>query len=62
MVTKGLSGYFYSLQQIETQCESTECRTQVTLMHAHMPPNDSEYGHEVGLRRERCQQGSTNKI
>lgn len=52
MVTKDLGGYFYRLQQIETQCESIEYRTQVSLMDAHMPTNDSECGHEVGLRRE----------
>lgn len=62
MVTKDLGGHFYSLQQIETQCESIEYRTQVSLMDAHMPTNDSECGHEVGLRREKCQQENRNKI
>lgn len=51
MVTKDLGGYFYSLQQIETQCESTEHMTKVSLMDAHMPTSDSECGHEVGLRK-----------
>lgn len=61
MATKDLGGHSYSLQQTETQCESTGCMTQVSLMDAHMPTNDSEYGHEVGLRRQRCQQESTNE-
>lgn len=61
MVTKDLGGYFYSLQQIETQCESTEHTTQVSLIDAHMSTNDSECGHEVGLRKV-CRQESTNKI
>lgn len=30
-------------------------------MDAHMPTNDSEYGHGVGLERERCQQENTKK-